>query len=108
LFFSQRQSVIGEANTAKCLTFAKPSLNLALKKSKGNIMSESTNVSVNFPFLGILTLIFITLKLTGFIAWSWLWVLSPLWIPVAIVLLIAIIFGIFVAFGGTLNVRKRK
>jgi hypothetical protein len=71
-------------------------------------MSESTNVSVNFPFLGILTLIFITLKLTGHIAWSWWWVLSPLWIPVAIVLLIAIIFGIFVAFGGTLNVRKRK
>jgi hypothetical protein len=58
--------------------------------------------------LGILTLIFITLKLTGHIAWSWWWVLSPLWIPVAIVLLIAIIFGIFVAFGGTLNVRKRK
>jgi hypothetical protein len=71
-------------------------------------MTESKSVSVNFPFLGILTLIFITLKLTGHIAWSWWWVLSPLWIPVAIVLLIAIIFGIFVAFGGTLNVRKRK
>jgi hypothetical protein len=71
-------------------------------------MSESKSVTVNFPFLGILTLIFITLKLTGHIAWSWWWVLSPLWIPVGIVLLIAIIFGIFVAFGGTLNVRKRK
>lgn len=31
-------------------------------------------------FLGFLTLIFITLKLTEIIAWSWLWVLSPLWI----------------------------
>jgi hypothetical protein len=71
-------------------------------------MSESKSVSVNFPFLGILTLIFITLKLTGHIAWSWWWVLSPLWIPVVIVLLIAIIAGIVIAFGGTLNVRKRK
>jgi len=32
-------------------------------------------------FLGLLTLVFITLKLTGFIGWSWLWVLSPMWIP---------------------------
>jgi len=29
-------------------------------------------------FLALLTLIFITLKLMGFIAWSWFWVLSPL------------------------------
>jgi hypothetical protein len=54
-------------------------------------MSESKNVSVNFPFLGILALIFITLKLTGHIAWSWLWVLSPLWIPLAIILGIGLI-----------------
>jgi len=31
-------------------------------------------------FAGLLTILFIGLKLTGFIAWSWLWVLSPLWI----------------------------
>lgn len=37
-----------------------------------------------FPFLPILALIFITLKLTDYITWSWLWVLSPLWIPIAI------------------------
>lgn len=29
---------------------------------------------------GALALLFIGLKLTGYIAWSWLWVLSPLWI----------------------------
>lgn len=38
--------------------------------------------------LGLLTLIFITLKLTGVIGWSWWWVLSPLWIPAAIAVLI--------------------
>lgn len=69
-------------------------------------MSEKNTVTVQFPFLGILTLIFITLKLTGFIAWSWLWVLSPLWIPLAIVLVILIIAGIVIAFGG--SVRKRR
>jgi len=36
-------------------------------------------------FFSILALIFITLKLTNFIAWSWLWVLAPLWLPFAII-----------------------
>ena len=50
-------------------------------------MSESkTNVSVFDwgSFLPALTLIFITLKLTGTIGWSWWWVLAPLWIPILI------------------------
>jgi hypothetical protein len=34
---------------------------------------------------GALALLFIALKLTGTIAWSWLWVLSPLWIPLTVV-----------------------
>lgn len=42
--------------------------------------------TASFPLLGILGLIFITLKLTGHITWSWLWVLSPFWIPFAVVL----------------------
>jgi len=31
-------------------------------------------------FIPLLTLLFIGLKLTGYIAWSWWWVLSPYWI----------------------------
>ena len=31
-------------------------------------------------FVGLLTIVFIVLKLTSVITWSWLWVLSPLWI----------------------------
>jgi hypothetical protein len=40
-------------------------------------------------FTGLLTLIFITLKLTEYVSWSWLWVLSPIWISfvVGVVLL---------------------
>jgi hypothetical protein len=55
-------------------------------------------VSVNFPILGILGLIFITLKLTGHITWSWLWVLAPFWIPIGILILIGIIFFIIAMF----------
>ena len=40
---------------------------------------KTVSVQVGPGFLGLLTLIFITLKLTGYIAWSWVWVLSPLW-----------------------------
>ena len=54
-------------------------------------MSKSKNVSVQFPILGFLGLIFITLKLTGYINWSWLWVLSPFWIPLAIAAIIFIV-----------------
>lgn len=46
------------------------------------------SVRVVFPFFSILTLIFIALKLAGVgvvAAWSWWWVLSPIWIPFAIV-----------------------
>lgn len=51
-------------------------------------MAEEKNVSVQIGpgFCGLLTILFIALKLTGHIEWGWLWVLSPLWIPAAIVL----------------------
>lgn len=35
-------------------------------------------------FFGLLTLLFIALKLTHVVAWSWLWVLAPIWIPTAL------------------------
>jgi len=45
---------------------------------------NKTNVYAGPSFAGLLTLLFIGLKLTGYIAWSWLWVLSPLWIGFAL------------------------
>ena len=48
---------------------------------------NSTNTS-GVSFLGLLTLLFIGLKLTGYITWSWIWVLSPLWISISIALLV--------------------
>ena len=51
-------------------------------------MSERSNTGGGIGFAGLLAIVFITLKLTGYIAWSWLWVLSPLWIPLAFVVTI--------------------
>jgi hypothetical protein len=45
-------------------------------------------------FCGLLTIVFITLKLIGKIEWSWWWVLAPMWIPISIVLGILAIVGI--------------
>ena len=41
-------------------------------------------------FCGLLTIAFIVLKLLKVISWSWLWVLSPIWIPLVIVVLIIV------------------
>ena len=44
-------------------------------------------------FTGLLTILFIALKLTGYIAWSWWWVLSPLWIVAVIWFLIVLLLA---------------
>lgn len=50
------------------------------------------NSDNHIGFIGILTLIFITLKLCHIIYWKWIWVLSPLWIGLAITVIIFFIF----------------
>lgn len=59
-------------------------------------MSNKTVKSGGMGFISILTLIFIVLKLTNNIDWSWLWVLSPLWISM---LLFIILFAIIMIGG---------
>ena len=55
----------------------------------------TTTSSGGIGFAGLLTIAFIILKLMGIIKWSWLWVLSPLWISF-IVGLIFILIGILI------------
>jgi len=43
---------------------------------------------------GWLTVLFVGLKLTGYITWPWVWVLSPLWISVLLVIAIAFLIAI--------------
>lgn len=49
--------------------------------------NNDNKTSKGISFLGLLAIAFIVLKLVGVISWSWLWVLSPLWIPIVIALL---------------------
>ena len=61
-----------------------------------NLNNKNTS---GVSFLGLLTLLFIGLKLTGHINWSWLWVLAPLWIPISIALLVLSAVILLVALG---------
>ena len=58
-------------------------------------MDKHSGSNSGIGFCSLLALLFIALKLTGFIHWSWLWVLSPIWINLAIwVVLVLIITAI--------------
>jgi len=59
-----------------------------MNETKTNSISYTPTTSTS-SLLGIL---FITLKLTGYIDWSWLWVLSPFWIPFALLIGFLVIF----------------
>mgnify|MGYP001229616021 CR=1 FL=1 len=49
---------------------------------------------MNIGFTGLLALIFIALKLMGYITWSWVWVLSPIWISFVLALVILCIAAV--------------
>jgi len=61
-------------------------------------MSNTNTSSSGIGFTGLLTIVFIGLKLTGNIDWSWGWVLSPLWILaiLAIGILILVVLGLII------------
>ena len=46
-------------------------------------------------FGGLLALIFITLKLTDYIDWSWWWVFAPFWIPLGLIGMLVVVYVIF-------------
>lgn len=57
--------------------------------------SKSSSKAGGIGFTGLLTILFIALKLLGVISWSWWWVLSPLWITLAVAVII-IVFALIV------------
>lgn len=61
---------------------------------------RNSDVKVTYQgigFTGILTIVFIVLKLLGKISWSWVWVLAPLWISFAFGLLMFVVLIILFA-----------
>jgi len=63
-------------------------------------MENNSSSSSGIGFTGLLTVLFIGLKLTGFIDWSWWWVLSPVWISLSLVVMLLAIIGIIGAWVG--------
>jgi len=57
-------------------------------------MGKETKKGMQFPFISILTLMFVAAKLMGYIDWSWWWVFCPIWIEAAISIAVLIVIGI--------------
>lgn len=64
--------------------------------------NKQVNVNKGTGFGTLLTIAFIVLKLCGVITWPWIWVLSPLWIAFAVILVLSIIVIILKALTGQL------
>lgn len=54
-------------------------------------MSNEVKATATVPLGTILFIVFLVLKLTGNINWSWWWVFSPIWIPLCIALIFILI-----------------
>lgn len=74
-----------------------------MKNDKINI-----NHTSSMGFCEWLTLLFIGLKLTNVITWSWLMVLAPIWIPICIVLVLIIVTFFIMAFSETARTKFTK
>ena len=66
---------------------------------------NNNNVS-GISFTGLLALIFIVLKLTKVINWSWIWVLCPIWISAILIILIYI--GVYVRCNRKISRKNKK
>jgi hypothetical protein len=62
-------------------------------------MKEQSTSSGGIGFVGMLTIVFIVLKLCNVIAWSWWWVLSPLWIMALVVVGILSVCAVIIIMG---------
>tara|TARA_Y100000310_G_C20349528_1_gene653662 strand:+ start:36 stop:242 length:207 start_codon:yes stop_codon:yes gene_type:complete len=63
-------------------------------------MENSQQIATAGPGLTtLLTMLFITLKLCGVVAWSWWWVLSPIWISFVLIAALLTVAGIAMFVG---------
>lgn len=64
--------------------------------------NQKTAATNSISFATLLGVAFIILKLCHVIEWAWIWVLAPIWIPWALVLVILAIAGLMVLIGSLL------
>jgi hypothetical protein len=65
--------------------------NRYIKRRKEVTIMKDTKTTYTIGFCDLLAVLFIALKLCKVISWSWLWVLSPIWIPLALSIVIYVI-----------------
>ena len=74
--------------------------------------SKEQAASSGISFAGLLTVPFIVLKLCDVIDWSWIWVLSPLWIGIAAILgvmILVFVLGVLgIAIGSAVQKKKKN
>lgn len=73
-------------------------------------MSNTTQSSGGIGFVGLLVIVLIVLKLTGLAGISWLWVFSPIFIALGVVLLVVlgiIVFAVIEIFMKNRRIRRR-
>ena len=57
---------------------------------------NNSNISIGgVSFSGLLTILFVGLKLVRVLNWSWWWVLSPLWIEAALLIIVICVVILF-------------
>lgn len=67
-------------------------------------MSDSQQVtSGGFGLSTVLFIVFLILKLTNTIDWSWWWVTSPLWISAGLVIIVLLIVLLITMFASTIK-----
>ena len=75
-------------------------------------MASKSSSSSGIGLTGVLFVVFLVLKLTGNIDWSWWWVTSPLWIPVVfllcIVFVVILVIMLLLIFGFSPDDLKNK
>ena len=71
---------------------------LNYRKTINGVVAKNTGISINIPGIaGLLTIVFVILKLLNYIAWSWWWVLSPLWLSFLFMLFLVALFVVIYA-----------
>ena len=65
--------------------------------SDGVTIKNSASARGGVGFCGLLTIVFVALKLLHVINWSWVWVLAPIWIPVVAVIAYLIFLAVIVS-----------
>lgn len=76
-----------------------------MSTSKEQNVARGSSGAIGFS--GLLTLLFIALKLCKVIDWSWWWVLAPVWISIGIVLVIVVVAVLVTVIPGRIKKKKK-